>query len=73
MALKDWHSVNVFKHDLIAKWGKYDKLQLFIRIASGKKYAVEVYNNGGIFPIHTDITKTKSQALKFAKSYMRTH
>jgi hypothetical protein len=69
MALKDWKKT---KHG-INEWYSF-KADNFLIINSREKYTVEVWTS----PPKDDIVfskkfKTKSKALKFAKSYMRKH
>ena len=70
MAIKDWkknYAVN------IPSW-KNDKTmgRIYIDKYSDGDYAVKIYKHYSTFA-EEKLFKTKSQALKFAKSYMRKH
>lgn len=73
MAIKDWKKVgsNSYKKEL--------KLLIITKYELGKKrnlYAVSVFSDYGWTSQHKVVSKdfkTKTQALKFAKSYMRKH
>jgi len=70
MALKDWKKVGSSKYS----WVRKDDKWAVISFTKNYKDAVTLY----YYDIkedkeHERIFKTKSQALKFAKSYMRTH
>lgn len=67
MALKDWKKISEYYYI-----DKFHSKQLFIRKNNYSKYNVYSYSFNGNNEINK-FFKTKSQALKFAKSYMRTH
>ena len=74
MALKDWEHVygNTFTYQRIDKNRKY--IVLHVKDISGTPYVTLGYP-GSLFEerIWMKEFKSKSQALKFAKQYMRTH
>ena len=80
MALKDWEkrSNNVWYNDKkdslleIEKWEEYGKANIGNLLKKQAGYNVSVNNKRNFTIIDKDF-KTKSQALRFAKSYMRTH
>lgn len=81
MALKDWTLVTKGKN--VIHWGKnYDRDSLFV---AHQDYDAEAwgYNKSSEWNVEIDkghtglktlkTSKTKSEAIKFAKSYMRKH
>lgn len=79
MVLKDWKQGDFINHD--AQFVKANKL--FISIDNNSSFLVkstdtfylEIFNGGSIEykKILSKYFKTKSQALKFARAYMKTH
>ena len=68
MALKDWKKV---KNN---KWKNIKSRKALIIRKIFNKHHVDIENRiGYISYINLNITKTKSQALKFAKLYMKKH
>ncbi len=76
MVMEDWNKIGV-RDDSSGFWVKYrdDKNKQEIHISNvgsrfGKGYYVHVYLSNKSF---TKQFKTKSRALSYAKTYMRTH
>jgi len=70
MALKDWKKVGEYK------WLKNNYVEISLLEANAytpSKWSVYRYRMGDINMKYLKQFNTKSQALKFAKSYMRTH
>ena len=81
MALKDWKKIYDVKYLIRFKnKNTYDKVGV-VEVTTDKwavkdkdiTWKVQYYKNYGTVNLLKSNFKTKSQALKFAKSYMRTH
>ena len=73
MALKDWKKIHA-EEDVIINWKNIKKDELYVGIEKINKnkfifYSEDAYKGRFYYKIF----KTKSQALKFAKQYMKTH
>jgi len=67
MAIKDWKKTYELEN-----FTRYESKKLTIGIWENPN-EVSVLNNKNMETIHTRTFKTKSQALKYARSYMRKH
>jgi len=72
MALKDWKKQ--LKNDYWVKGAfSHNPQHIFINETPSKKYVVFLIDGFPLQPKEKKRFKTKSQALKFAKEYMRIH
>lgn len=73
MATKDWKKVKPSNPDLgdLYQWEKGENKRIWIQKTSDDSYWVNALN--GYYMEKNKRFNTKSQALSFAKSYMRTH
>ena len=72
MALKDWKINKKYKNHYINKTSKEDIAIVFDYIGYKNKWLIVIEDGCGDI-VKQKIFKTKSQALKFAKAYMRKH
>ncbi len=73
MALKDWEKTWETMGTITYR-NKLNQSRLNIeKINDNNEYRVIINGTYQLVPIFNDVFKTKSQALTFAKSYMRTH
>ena len=70
MALKDWKKYKNIGHPGFVNPKNQNKVMISRKLPNGK-YRVRFFSNYQIQPILEDYFKTKSQALKYAKAYMR--
>lgn len=68
MALKDWKEL---KKDF---WRNFKKpFDMLIYKRGLKQYAVQIGSRVSLYNFSRTLFKTRQQALRFAKEYMRTH
>jgi len=72
MATKDWKRYKNIGNPGFKNSETQNKVFISRKLPSGK-YRVRFYSNYQIQPIFEDYFKTKTQALAYAKAYMRKH
>lgn len=71
MAMKDWKKT--YESETSEHWQNYKKIDWLFIQKDGKYWNVENLSYGGRTTILKEGFKTKSQALAYARSYMRSH